>query len=142
MKSVLAAAAVLSAGCFVADGGDMHASWSITQGTTASNCAAIGGDTVEILATRITGSHVYQEFFDCEDYNATIYDMRPGTYDVEVNVFDINGAQLSEPFAVGVRVFSGEIVEAGNFEFSSRPGTSSSTSRRAPSVKAASRRRG
>src|SRR5688500_14828033 len=108
MRSVLTAAvlAVASAGCYAADGGDLHVSWSITQGTAASNCAAIGGDTVEIVATRISGSHVYQEFYDCEDYHATVFDVRPGVYDVEVNVFDADGRRLSDPYLVEVRVYS------------------------------------
>lgn len=116
MKQVLAVALFLSA-CSVPDGGDLHASWSITQGTAASTCAAIGGDTIEILATSYSGRRTYQEFYDCDDLHATVPDLRPGSYELEITLYDAAGHPLSQPFSLPVEVRSNEVAEAGNFEF-------------------------
>jgi hypothetical protein len=123
MHRVLTATGLILAtsGCFVADSGDLHASWSITQGAVAGTCAAIGGDTVEIFATRRTGDRIYQELFDCVDRAATITDVRPGPYDVEVTLYDAFGNALSQPFSIPVTVRSDEVVELGNFEFNFPP---------------------
>jgi hypothetical protein len=105
-----------STGCHMSASGDLHASWSVTQGTAASSCEAVGGDTVEIVASNAHGTRVYQEFFDCIDLDAILFDMRPGTYDVTVTLFDAGGVAMGE-HTVPVKVRSDEVVEAGNFEF-------------------------
>jgi hypothetical protein len=114
---VLAFVALGAAGCFVEEDGALYATWSVTEGSLASTCAAVGGDTVEIVSTRLWDGTTLIDKFDCVDLGGTTSGMRPGLYDVSVRLLDASGFQLNDDITVEVRVHSGAALNLGYFNF-------------------------
>ena len=118
MKHFLPAAAALAlAGCYWGGDAAMTFSWSLSRNGAPLTCEAAGAVTLEIAAKQRGNDRVYHETIPCNLAGVTFEGFRPGVYDVDVKMLDANGQALSDPFGLEVTMYSGDLIDLGNFEF-------------------------
>ena len=90
MRTILLAAlvAVGLAACESTDGGTYDLSWSVVKTGQPSTCEAVGGQSVEFLATDADTGQGYADLFDCADYAGLTARLPLGYYSVRINLLD------------------------------------------------------
>jgi hypothetical protein len=96
----------------------MSLAWSITLNGAPASCGAVGGVTVEVVATPVGGGQGRVDDFACGQGRGATADLPAGAYTVHVHLLDGASAFLADyPIDGSVTVVAGNTADLGSRAF-------------------------